>query len=90
MSREAITNETTRVMKRYRGTISDSVEKILKDVLKVDKSRFRIERTVFPYEFIGNLRKPFATLISLASKSIPQKSRDATAGYVFFSNAGWV
>ena len=84
VSREAITNETTRVMKRYRGTISDSVEKILKDVLKVDKSRFRIERTVFPYEFIGNLRKPFATLISLASKSIPQKSRDATAGYVFF------
>jgi hypothetical protein len=84
VSREAITNETTRVMKRYKGTISDTVEKILKNVLKVDKSRFKVERTLFPYEFIGNLRKPFATLISLASKSIPDKSKDATAGFVFF------
>ncbi len=84
VSREAITNETTRVMKRYKGTISDSAEKILKNILKIDKSRFKVEGTLFPYEFIGNLRKPFSTLISLASKSIPKKSRDATAGFVFF------
>ena len=30
VSREAITNETSRVMKRYTGTISDSVKKYLK------------------------------------------------------------
>ena len=84
VSREAITNETTRVVKRYNGTISDTVEKILKDVLKIDKSRFKIEKTLFPYDFVGNLRKPFATLISLASKSIPRRSRDKTAGFVFY------
>mgnify|MGYP001234353048 CR=1 FL=1 len=84
VSREAITNETSRVMKRYTGTISDSVQKILKNVLKVDESRFKVEETLFPYNFIGNLRKPFSTLISLASKSVPAKSKDATAGFVFF------
>lgn len=68
VSREAITNETTRVMKKYKGTISDTAEKILRNVLQVDESRFKVEETLFPYEFIGNLRKPFATLISLADR----------------------
>ena len=68
VSREAITNETTRVMKRYNGTISSSVTKILKDVLKMDESRYSVENTRGSYDFVGNLRKPFSTLISLASK----------------------
>ena len=71
VSREAITNETTRVMKRYNGTISNSVNKILKDVLVVDESRYTVENTRGSYNFVGNLRKPFSTLISLASKSVP-------------------
>ena len=37
VSREAITNETSRVMKRYKGTISNTVDKILRNVLKVDR-----------------------------------------------------
>ena len=84
VSREAITNETVRVMKRYNGTISNSASKILKDVLKVDESRYNIETTLHPYDFIGNLKKPFSVLVSLASKSVPNKSKDATAGFVFF------
>tara|TARA_A100001011_G_scaffold294273_1_gene306359 strand:- start:7589 stop:8926 length:1338 start_codon:yes stop_codon:yes gene_type:complete len=86
VSREAITNETTRVMKRYNGTISSSVTKILKDVLMMDESRYTIENTRGSYDFIGNLRKPFSTLITLASKSVPDVSKDATAGFVFFQN----
>ena len=42
VSREAITNETSRVYKRYKNTISDSVKKILTDPLiglDVDKSK---------------------------------------------------
>ena len=42
VSREAITNETTRVYKRYKGRISDTVRKILTDPLiglNVDKSK---------------------------------------------------
>ena len=84
VSREAITNETTRVMKRYNGTISNSVNKILKDVLVVDESRYTVENTRGSYNFVGNLRKPFSTLISLASKSVPDVSKNATAGFVFF------
>ena len=89
VSREAITNETTRVYKRYRGRISDTVRKILTDPLiglNVDKSKLNkiVESTKGSYDFVGNLRKPFSTLISLASKSIPNKSGDATAGFVFF------
>lgn len=84
VSREAITNETSRVMKRYKGTISNTADKILRNVLKVDSSRFNIETTLHPYNFIGNLKKPFSVLISLASKSVPVKSKDATAGFVFF------
>ena len=89
VSREAITNETTRVYKRYRGRISDNVRKILTDPLiglNVDKSKLNkiVESTKGSYDFVGNLRKPFSTLISLASKSIPNKSGDATAGFVFF------
>jgi len=89
VSREAITNETTRVYKRYRGRISDTVRKILTDPLiglNVDKSKLNkiVESTKGSYDFLGNLRKPFSTLISLASKSIPNKSGDATAGFVFF------
>ena len=89
VSREAITNETTRVYKRYRGRISDTVRKILTDPLiglNVDKSKLDkiVESTKGSYDFLGNLRKPFSTLISLASKSIPNKSGDATAGFVFF------
>ena len=84
VSREAITNQTVRVMKRYKGIISETVKVILKDILKVDESRYEVEETLLPYEFLGNLKKPFATLISLASKSIPNKSKDASAGFVFF------
>ena len=84
VSREAITNETTRVMKRYNGKISDTVKSILQNILKIDKTRFKVENTIFTYDFVGNLRKPFSTITTLASKSIPAKSRDATAGYVFF------
>ena len=89
VSREAITNETTRVFKRYTGVISETVKKILTDPLigfNVDKSKLGdiVESTSGSYDFVGNLRKPFSTLISLASKSIPNKSGDATAGFVFF------
>ena len=89
VSREAITNETSRVMKRYNGTISGTVRKILTDPLigfNVDESKLDdiVESTRGSYDFIGNLRKPFSTLITLASKSVPDVSKNSTAGFVFF------
>jgi hypothetical protein len=87
VSREAITNETSRVIKKYPVSLSinDSVKKILEDVLKTNKfSDTTIEKSQNPYGFIGNLRKPFTVLVWLASKAVPVSSGDATAGFVFY------
>ena len=67
--REAITNETTRVGKKFPGSqpISDSVKNILKEYLKTDKLG-TIDKTQNPYGFLGNLKKPFTILTWLSSK----------------------
>ena len=85
VSREAITNETTRVARKYTGTIDQSISKILKDVLQTTKFDSEdIEKSQNPYSFIGNLKKPFTTLVWLASKAVPVSSGDTTAGFVFY------
>jgi hypothetical protein len=63
--------------------INETVRKILTDVLKTDRIG-KIDETSNKYGFVGNLRKPFTTLIWLASKSVPVVSGDATAGFVFY------
>ena len=87
ISREAITNETVRVGKRFPSSqkISDSVEDICKNYLSSDKL-YDVDETQNPYGFIGNMRKPFTILTMLASKSVPGtvSGKDATAGYFFF------
>lgn len=85
VSREAITNETVRVPIKFKpeSKISESVRKILTDYLKADKIG-TIDETSNKYGFIGNMRKPFTTLIWLASKGVPVVSGDATAGFVFY------
>ena len=87
ISREAITNETIRVGKRFPSSqkISDSVEDICKNYLSSDKL-YDVDETQNPYGFIGNMRKPFTILTMLASKSVPGNvsGKDATAGYFFF------
>ena len=72
ISREAITNETVRVGKKFPSSqkISDSVEDIIKNYLSSDKL-FDMDETQNPYGFIGNMRKPFTVLTMLASKSVP-------------------
>ena len=85
VSREAITNETSRVMRKYKTSspINVSVEAILKDVIKTTRIG-TIEKTKNKYGFIGNMRKPFTVLVWLASKSVPDVSGDVTAGFVFY------
>ena len=87
VSKEAITNETSRIYKKYNDVISTSVKKILTDDrigFKLDKSRYDIDPTSNEYKFIGNLRKPFTTLVWLASKSVPPNSGSKTAGFIFY------
>ena len=85
ISREAITNETVRVGKKFKidNSISSSVEDILKNYLKTNKIG-NIDRSSNKYGFIGNLRKPFTILIWLASKAVPESSGSATAGFLFY------
>jgi len=83
-TKEFIGNEQVRVQKRYSGKISESIKKILKDVLKTKKPQ-DIEESSNSYNFIGNLKKPFYTLTWLASKSIPSDGAyGKTAGFFFF------
>lgn len=85
VSREAITNETTRVVKKYPTDLSidQSVNLILKNVLKTDPIK-KPDKSINRYGFIGNMRKPFSVLIWLASKAVPEVSKDSTAGFLFY------
>jgi len=84
VSREAITNETTRVPIKFPTSlpIDASVEKILKEYLKTDKPT-DVDKTSNKYGFIGNLKKPFTLLVWLASKAVPT-IQNATAGFLFY------
>ena len=87
VSREAITNETARVGKKFPVSqpISDSVKDIIKNYLLSEKE-IAIDATQNPYGFIGNLKKPFTLCTWLASKSVPTEvaGQSSTAGYFFF------
>ncbi len=86
----AITNETSRVGRKYptSNKISESVKDIIKNYLN-DQRDVDVDPTQNPYGFIGNMRKPFTVLMWLASKSVPEKSKDdSTAGYLFYETLG--
>ena len=88
VSREAITNETMRVGKKFPTSqkISGSVKDILENYLHADKIG-DIEETQNTYGFIGNMKKPFTIITWLASKSVSGSAKpgeDSSAGYVFY------
>lgn len=86
VSKEFFSNEMTRVVKRYEGKISESVTKILKEVLKANFKSQNIEETSNTYNFIGNDRKPFYVCTWLGTKSIPSENYGKTAGFFFYQN----
>tara|TARA_B100000927_G_C16461896_1_gene468166 strand:+ start:914 stop:2245 length:1332 start_codon:yes stop_codon:yes gene_type:complete len=87
VSREALSNETSRVGKKFPSSqkISDSVRDIIKNYLKSPNKINVITETSNPYGFIGNMKKPFTLITWLASKSVSSKSKkSSTAGFLFF------
>lgn len=96
VSREALTNETARVQKKYeKKPINDHITSILKDVLKTKKYKSEnIEKTSNSYSFIGTLKKPFHVLTWLGPKGIPATSSSGksgtqgkgVAGFLFYEN----
>ena len=87
VSREAITNETSRVGKKFPSTepISNSVKEIIEKYL-LSKKTLNIDETMNLYGFLGNMKKPFTILTWLATKSVPGNSsgQSASAGYFFY------
>jgi len=83
VSREAITNETSRVVGRYHKTakISEHVKSIISEKLKSTIADSDVDETINPYGFIGNLKKPFQVLVWLASKGQP---KNGLPGYFFY------
>ena len=79
VSKSAIDNQLTKVNKKYTNTITNSVNLIAKNVLGLEN--VEIDQTKNSYSFIGNNKSPFDTLISLASKSIPEKGNP---GFFFY------
>ena len=92
VSREAITNETMRVGKKFPTSekISDSVKDIMKNYLRIPDNKVGlVEETQNKYGFIGNMKKPFTLLTWLSAKSVSGKakpSQDSSAGYLFFQS----
>lgn len=76
------------ITKRYDGNISDSVEKILKEVLKTPK-KLDIEPTQNKFNFLGHIEKVFHKLVWLSKRSVPDlpKIKGNSAGYFFYETA---
>ena len=85
-SREAVINETSRVYKRFKPDqrIDATVKQILKESLNVDEDYSDVDPTANSYGFVGNLRKPFATLVWLAKKSVTTVNGGKSAGFLFY------
>ncbi len=94
-SREALTNETSRCEKRYKGNIKSTVEYILNDVLETEKYKSsNIEQTSNSYSFIGNFKKPFHILTWLGPKAMPAgiggasgSTAKGVGGFLFYENS---
>ena len=97
ISREGLTNETTRCERKYQKlTIDQHVTSILKDVLRTNNYETKnIEKTSNTYSFIGNQKKPFYILSWLLPKGIPIAGKSGAngakatgvAGYFFYENS---
>jgi hypothetical protein len=96
VSREALTNETARVQKKYeKKPINDHVKDILKNVLQTKKYKEEnIEKTSNSYSFIGTVKKPFHILTWLGPKGIPTTTASGkngtkskgVSGFIFYEN----
>ena len=89
-SKESIMNYKTTVNYRLDGRISDSIYRILTETLKVDeKKKLDIEETSNNLNHIGNNMRPFATILQLARKAVPQTSNAEgnTAGFFFYETS---
>ena len=85
VSEQAITNQKTRVLKKY---LNKKISEIIDDVLKLLKFEEddieTVEETQKNINFYGNMRKPFTIIPHLAARAIPVGANSKTAGFLFW------
>jgi len=82
ISKIGMTNNSRRVTKHYRGSISGSVKKILKDKFKLPNNIIKIDDSSNSYSFMGMTKRPFDLITMLAKQTIPKNT--ANPGYFAF------
>lgn len=83
----SLENHLTRVSRKYKGKISNSITKILKQELLIPDDRIvMVEETANEYDFMGNYRKPLFTCTWLCGKSRTGNSSltSGSAGFLFY------
>ena len=82
ISKIGVINNSRRVTKHYRGSISGSVKKILKDKFKLPNNIIKIDDSSNSYSFMGMTKRPFDLITMLAKQTIPKNT--ANPGYFAF------
>lgn len=90
VSEFALQNEKVKVFKTFKGTASETVEKVLKERLLVSK-KLQIESTKGSFPFISPSWRPFDVISYLTDKSIrsaskSQSIKEQQSGFLFFEN----
>ena len=74
-------NNDDPIFDKYRGKISDTVKKILKEKFKISKDKVDIEPTKNGYNFLGKGRGGLDLILDLCKRSVPVKG---DAGFFFY------
>ena len=74
-------NNDDPIFDKYKGKISDTVKKILKEKLKISNDKLDIEPTQNGYNFLGKGRGGLDLVLDLCKRSVPIKG---DAGFFFY------
>tara|TARA_A100001388_G_scaffold95616_1_gene69484 strand:- start:2845 stop:4107 length:1263 start_codon:yes stop_codon:yes gene_type:complete len=74
-------NNDDPIFDKYKGKISDTVKKILKEKLKISNDKLDIEPTQNGYNFLGKGRGGLDLILDLCKRSVPVKG---DAGFFFY------
>jgi len=85
-TKTAFNNHITRVFEKYKGKLSATVSKILKEKLEVPKDRMSIDDTSNDYTFCAGYRRPLHCCAWLATKAMSAGNSDTagSAGFLFY------
>ena len=85
VSEESLINETSRVNKKFTGTVTQIVKELLETEVKgiQTEKEIKTDDAVNKYSFVGNLKRPFETIQWLCPKA---QASAKNFGFLFFEN----